>query len=109
MSHSPAVIAAVADDFETGTLTGSTGLDPWTGPWAATGYPGGVKLLTDDEAASMVLSVSTPTTAVTRTVDLSGFPAAYLTYRYKRIDLPEGADFAVEMARAGDRSFARCR
>ena len=34
---------------------------------------------------------------VTRTVDLSGFPAAYLTYTYRRVELPEGATFTVEL------------
>ncbi|MDH3397302.1 MAG: right-handed parallel beta-helix repeat-containing protein, partial [Acidimicrobiia bacterium] len=107
VSLSPAVIAIVADDFESGTLEGSAGLNPWTGPWTPTGASGGAEFLSDDEAASMVISVGAPTTAVTRTVDLSSFPAAYLTYRYKRTDLPGTATFAVEMARAGDESFAR--
>ena len=106
VSFNPSVVAVAADDFESGTMEGSVGLNPWTGPWIPQADPTGATILTDDEAGSLVLSVEAPTTAAVRTVDLSGFPAAYLTYRYKRINLPEGATFSLELARAGEGDFA---
>ena len=104
--YAPAVVAVVADDFESGTLDGSSGLNPWDSPWVTDGDLSKAHVITDEEAGSSVLAVGAPATDVTRTVDLSGFPAAYLTYRYKRIELPEDATFAVELARAGEESFA---
>ncbi len=106
VSLNPSVIAVVADDFESGTLEGSAGLNPWSGVWTPRADSAGATVVIDEDAGSSVLSVKTPATGITRTVDLSGFPAAYLTYRYKRIELPKDGTFAVEIAGAGQESFA---
>ena len=90
----PTVVRAftleAADDFTSATLDGSSGSHSWTGPWTAvsgTGEP--VEAVTQTTIdGDQALRLTGNGSLISRTADLTAFPAAHLTYRFKRIDLP---------------------
>ncbi|HSR44476.1 MAG TPA: immunoglobulin-like domain-containing protein [Acidimicrobiia bacterium] len=104
-TETPIIVRAfglsAVDDFTSSSFDGSTGSHGWTGSWIEqpeTDGPdsGDVRVGNFDNIA--VAQLSGNGSQLSRTVDLTGFPVAYLTYRIKRVDLPDGAAVTVAVS-----------
>ena len=86
-----------ADDFSSGNLEGSTGNHVWSGTWVESPADDGlVRVKTAPEEPGLLVVGSG--SSVSRAVDLTGFPVAYLTYRIKQVELPEGTTAVVTVS-----------
>ncbi|MDF1597405.1 MAG: hypothetical protein P1T08_15105 [Acidimicrobiia bacterium] len=102
-TQSPVIARALtliaSDNFESGTFDGTAGSHDWTSPWTespeADGPTQGSIKATTTAAGDPVAELRGNGSQLSRTVDLTGFPVAYLTYRIKQLDLPEKATITV--------------
>ncbi len=104
--------AILADDFESGDYTGSTGTVGWTTPWEEFNDTGGSssgdeRVQTD--SLDVVLRVRDNDgggEGVEREADLSGYNGASLSFAYRRQGLDNSADYvAVEISSNGGSSW----
>ena len=97
----PACAGTIADDFETGDYTGNTGTSPWNGNWVEineSGNPSNGDEQVLSQSGNLVVRVRDNDgggEGILRSVDLSAFTSATLSFDYWRDALDDANDYVV--------------